>query len=742
MLHLKFKNLLTDKITYLKYLFSYLVIVTVLIISFFFIIKNRLEKRFFEQYLRQSDIKVELISKYIGDELRGISLVTDSVKANPSFNYKTYHTKGGCSLQIYNEMMKYTAAMRMVQTMVYYSEGLDEVISTKQKITYNDGIFYIMNGAESFSFDPSPYYNKIYGQLIFAYNENSEYLIYFPSISAGSGDVFFYILKTNEILELMKNVISEELVSIALLNHEGKVVVGENLSQLLPELKYLLSYENTENEQVILKNGIYEVNNSNSINVHSNIDDEFTLVALVSGDYLESQIGSVFAESYPALVLMGIIGLLLIQLVMRITYVPLHRLTHKIVSGSKTSKDYLKLLDENFDRTMKQNEDLKSKVKGYRLFIQKSMLETILSTRQGLEGEGEICDINIDRFFTEGFNEKIYVIKMASPGKSFACEEMQNYMREMLPGDEPCTLMERQQEGAVYLINYSGMEMDKDNVVENMLMQICEDYGVLAAVSGSSESPLDIPMLYNNAMSASSYWSKLNFVDYRTLPNADLGINYPQDRLNHFSELLTKNQFSDAEKELNELLEMMNDDFEPESELTDFYMRSVLIDVLFAIADCLKQYNAELPDEYHEALYYCRSFLYKEKRDGIISNIYKILATLKNSIIGFHAEMLKEAIDESYSDPNFSITVMADSFRVSIAYMSYLVKKNLGQNFSDYLWSLRVNKAKELLLTTDIPIDQISIEVGYVNPDSFRRKFKTETGVTPVQFRREGRSES
>lgn len=67
--------------------------------------------------------------------------------------------------------------------------------------------------------------------------------------------------------------------------------------------------------------------------------------------------------------------------------------------------------------------------------------------------------------------------------------------------------------------------------------------------------------------------------------------------------------------------------------------------------------------------------------------------------------------------------------------MSYLFKKELNQNFSDFLWNLRLEKAKELLLTTDLPIDVVSLSVGYLNASSFRRKFKQAIGVSPSQFR-------
>ena len=67
--------------------------------------------------------------------------------------------------------------------------------------------------------------------------------------------------------------------------------------------------------------------------------------------------------------------------------------------------------------------------------------------------------------------------------------------------------------------------------------------------------------------------------------------------------------------------------------------------------------------------------------------------------------------------------------------MSYLFKKEIGENFSDYVRALRLEKARALLLTTDMAIDDISLAVGYVNTSSFRRKFKQTTGMTPSKLR-------
>lgn len=99
------------------------------------------------------------------------------------------------------------------------------------------------------------------------------------------------------------------------------------------------------------------------------------------------------------------------------------------------------------------------------------------------------------------------------------------------------------------------------------------------------------------------------------------------------------------------------------------------------------------------------------------------------------SDELQEFIEQSYTSTDLSIAMMAEKFHVSIAYMSYLCKKYFNENFSDYLWNLRVHKSKELLRNTSKPIEEICLEVGYENVSSFRRKFKKELGITPSQYR-------
>jgi transcriptional regulator GlxA family with amidase domain len=58
-----------------------------------------------------------------------------------------------------------------------------------------------------------------------------------------------------------------------------------------------------------------------------------------------------------------------------------------------------------------------------------------------------------------------------------------------------------------------------------------------------------------------------------------------------------------------------------------------------------------------------------------------------------------------------------------------------GYSPLDYVQSLRIEEAKQMLESSDAGIDTIAGEVGYSEPAAFRRLFKRMTGISPLQYR-------
>jgi AraC-like DNA-binding protein len=89
----------------------------------------------------------------------------------------------------------------------------------------------------------------------------------------------------------------------------------------------------------------------------------------------------------------------------------------------------------------------------------------------------------------------------------------------------------------------------------------------------------------------------------------------------------------------------------------------------------------------------------------------------------------------SYYNKDLQLSQLAKLYFLNPQYLCRLFKKETGTNFSDYLNTVRIDKAKQLLIMTDYNIMDISIEVGYKNTTYFSRLFKRYTGVTPKDYR-------
>ena len=73
---------------------------------------------------------------------------------------------------------------------------------------------------------------------------------------------------------------------------------------------------------------------------------------------------------------------------------------------------------------------------------------------------------------------------------------------------------------------------------------------------------------------------------------------------------------------------------------------------------------------------------------------------------------------------------------LSSGYLSSLFKSLFGIPFQDYLNNIRMEKAKLLLLTTDLKNYEISDQIGFDNVYYFNSKFKKTFGVTPKEFKK------
>ncbi len=97
--------------------------------------------------------------------------------------------------------------------------------------------------------------------------------------------------------------------------------------------------------------------------------------------------------------------------------------------------------------------------------------------------------------------------------------------------------------------------------------------------------------------------------------------------------------------------------------------------------------------------------------------------------------MITAYIDTHYTNSEITLTSVADTFGVSSKYLSRKFKEKTGLRFMEYLTGLRVEKAKKLLLETDLSVEKIGCQVGYPVISTFVQAFKSKQGQSPAEFR-------
>jgi AraC-like DNA-binding protein len=89
-----------------------------------------------------------------------------------------------------------------------------------------------------------------------------------------------------------------------------------------------------------------------------------------------------------------------------------------------------------------------------------------------------------------------------------------------------------------------------------------------------------------------------------------------------------------------------------------------------------------------------------------------------------------------YLEPGMNVSMLAGEVGLQAHYLSYVINIGAGQNVKAWLNRLRVKDAKKWLLAEpDTPVLDIALRCGFNSKAAFNRTFKTETGMTPSNFR-------
>lgn len=92
--------------------------------------------------------------------------------------------------------------------------------------------------------------------------------------------------------------------------------------------------------------------------------------------------------------------------------------------------------------------------------------------------------------------------------------------------------------------------------------------------------------------------------------------------------------------------------------------------------------------------------------------------------------MAEESIEDEISVEN-----IAEKVGISRYYMTHLFKKHTGITVCEYRNELKITRAKQMLLNSDMKITDIAYNCGFSSASYFTKKFAQSEGVTPNEYR-------
>lgn len=127
---------------------------------------------------------------------------------------------------------------------------------------------------------------------------------------------------------------------------------------------------------------------------------------------------------------------------------------------------------------------------------------------------------------------------------------------------------------------------------------------------------------------------------------------------------------------------------------------------------------------------------------GIIESARNLLSNRQHQLSVRKATEGRAYLDANFPDPKLSLTQVCRALAVSKSYFSPLFKSHTGMTFVEYLTALRIDRAKELLSTTDMKSYEIAARIGFTDAHYFSLTFRKQTGASPSEYRESARSGS
>jgi AraC-like DNA-binding protein/ligand-binding sensor protein len=303
------------------------------------------------------------------------------------------------------------------------------------------------------------------------------------------------------------------------------------------------------------------------------------------------------------------------------------------------------------------------------------------------------------------------------------------------------------QEAAEKIYDLLRGKIEKTEILkrlENIPVRTCEEIKALAKIllvcaeqisKGSGSEDYIEPIKHKAETNPQSSLGQ-NQQDKKNLPSG-----YSLDQERQLLAALRRGDNEAGKKILNQLMENL---FASNPHNFDFIkLRAIELVVLLsreAISVDASEDNIQLEKNNR----YIRHIQDAQNVDELTDVMFIIVERMGGQIFSFqgirHASALRKA--ERYIWENYTRKIclqeVAEASGLSAPYFSTIFKDEMGENLSNYLNRLRVEKASSMLTETNLALSEIAGACGFEDQSWFSKIFKTHTGISPGKYRETG----
>ncbi|MDF2614421.1 MAG: two component transcriptional regulator, AraC family [Clostridia bacterium] len=270
------------------------------------------------------------------------------------------------------------------------------------------------------------------------------------------------------------------------------------------------------------------------------------------------------------------------------------------------------------------------------------------------------------------------------------------------------------------------------------------NFTVTIAISNIRQGIKELPETYKQTLEILSYrfiagYSQILYSENMKKEDK-IGFNYPQTDYN--SEKFIAYIKAGNDEDISEYIDSLFNDLVAHGHNSSLFIIMFVTSIYVQILNLLGTMDYSIESIFPNPLDIYRSLTAsqnimdtKNVLKDVSLKVSHYLSSKRTSKLSSLIRKAKNYIDANYSSTDLTLQAVAEHVNMGVCYFSSVFKQETDETFINYVTKVRIEKAKELLATSEYKSYEVSYMVGYNNPTYFSTIFKKMTGIPPSQYK-------